>query len=39
MRLGCKVLAGATDKRYGLREAHLIDADGYVWVPDVPTLT
>ncbi len=38
-RLAYKVLAAATDKRYGLREAHLIDADGYVWVPDVPTQT
>ena len=34
-RLGYEVLAAATDKRYGLREAHLVDADGYVWVPDV----
>jgi len=38
-RLGYRVLEAATDKRYGLREAHLIDADGYVWVPDVPTQT
>jgi catechol 2,3-dioxygenase-like lactoylglutathione lyase family enzyme len=38
-RLDYKVLAGATDKNYGLREAHLVDADGYVWVPDVPTQT
>lgn len=29
------VLAGATDKPHGLREAYLIDPDGYVWVPDV----
>lgn len=34
-RLGFKVLASATDKGHGLREAHLVDADGYVWVPDV----
>ncbi len=34
-RLGFKVLASATDMGHGLREAYLIDADGYVWVPDV----
>lgn len=36
-RLGLTVLASASDKGHGLREAHLVDADGYVWVPDVPT--
>jgi catechol 2,3-dioxygenase-like lactoylglutathione lyase family enzyme len=35
-RLGYAVLAGSTDKGHGLREAYLVDADGYVWVPDVP---
>ncbi len=30
------VLAGAMDKPHGLREAYLIDPDGYVWVADVP---
>ena len=35
-RLGCTVLAEAEDKPHGLREVYLIDADGYVWVPDVP---
>lgn len=36
-RLGFGVLAAATDKQaHGLREAHLVDSDGYVWVPDVP---
>jgi hypothetical protein len=36
-RLGFQVLAGTTDKEaHGLREAFLIDSDGYVWVPDVP---
>jgi catechol 2,3-dioxygenase-like lactoylglutathione lyase family enzyme len=35
-RLGCTVLAGAQDKPHGLREAFLLDADGYLWVPDVP---
>lgn len=34
--LGFTVLAGAMDKPHGLREAYLIDADGYVWVADVP---
>jgi catechol 2,3-dioxygenase-like lactoylglutathione lyase family enzyme len=36
---GYKVLSEATDKPYELREAHLVDADGYVWVPDVPAKT
>ncbi|MBI2468162.1 MAG: VOC family protein [Candidatus Rokubacteria bacterium] len=35
-RLGFTVLAPATDKPHGLREAYLLDADGYCWVPDVP---
>ncbi len=35
-RLGFAVLAGTTDKPHGLREAYLLDADGYIWVPDVP---
>ena len=30
------ILAEATDKPHGLREAYLIDPDGYIWVPDVP---
>lgn len=34
-RLDFIVLAGATDKPHGLREAYLLDADGYTWVPDV----
>ncbi len=34
--LGYTVLAGAADKPHGLREAFLVDPDGYVWVPDVP---
>ena len=34
-RLGFTVLEGATDKPHGLREAFLIDADGYLWVPGV----
>ncbi len=36
-RLGLKVLAPAADKPHGLREAFLMDADGYVWVTDVHT--
>jgi catechol 2,3-dioxygenase-like lactoylglutathione lyase family enzyme len=36
-RLGYRVLAGAMDKPHGLREAYLLDEDGYTWVPDVPT--
>jgi catechol 2,3-dioxygenase-like lactoylglutathione lyase family enzyme len=34
--LGYVVLAGAMDKPHGLREAYLVDADGYLWVPGVP---
>ena len=34
-RLDCTVLEGATDKPHGVREAFLVDADGYLWVPDV----
>ena len=37
LRLGYRVLAGATDKGHGTREAFIEDRDGYVWVPDVPT--
>ena len=34
---GFRVLDGPRDQPdHGLREAHVIDADGYVWVPDVP---
>jgi catechol 2,3-dioxygenase-like lactoylglutathione lyase family enzyme len=32
------VLAGSMDKPHGLREAYLIDPDGYLWVPDVPVV-
>ena len=35
--LDCEVLSPAKDQpAHGLREAHLVDPDGYVWVPDVP---
>ena len=36
-RLGFAVLAGAVDKPHGLREAYLVDPDGYLWVPDTPS--
>ncbi len=35
--LNCDVLSPARDQPgHGLREVHLVDPDGYVWVPDVP---
>lgn len=34
--LGGLVLAGAADKPHGVREAYLLDAEGYAWVPTVP---
>lgn len=33
--LGYHVLAPAADKPHGLREAFIMDTEGYVWVPDV----
>ncbi len=34
---GFRVLDGPRDQPdHGLREAHVVDDDGYVWVPDVP---
>ena len=33
---GGTVLAGAADKPHGVREAYLVDPDGYCWVPTVP---
>lgn len=35
-RLGFEVIEASADKAHGLRETFLRDADGYVWVPDVP---
>lgn len=35
-RLGFGILQSAADKPHGLREAYIVDRDGYVWVPDVP---
>jgi catechol 2,3-dioxygenase-like lactoylglutathione lyase family enzyme len=34
--LGHIVLADAQDKPHGLREAFILDPDGYCWVPGVP---
>jgi predicted enzyme related to lactoylglutathione lyase len=34
---GGVVLSDAVDKPHGLREAHLVDPDGYVWVPSAAT--
>ncbi|MHC8509918.1 MAG: VOC family protein [Rhodospirillales bacterium] len=34
--LGCTILAAAADKPHGLREAFILDDDGYLWVPDIP---
>ena len=34
-RRDCVILAVPTDKPHSLREAYLVDPDGYVWVPDV----
>lgn len=31
------VFAGAADKPHGLREAYILDPDGYCWVVDAPT--
>ena len=33
---GHEIMASAADKPHGLREAYIIDPDGYVWVPDIP---
>jgi len=32
---GGTVLAGAADKPHGLREAYILDPEGYLWVPSV----
>ena len=36
---GHVVLAGAMDKPHGLREAYLLDPDGYCWVPSRAALS
>lgn len=33
---GFQVMASAANKPHGLREVYLLDADGFIWVPDVP---
>jgi catechol 2,3-dioxygenase-like lactoylglutathione lyase family enzyme len=33
---GHTVFAGAADKPHGLREAYILDPDGYCWVVDTP---
>ncbi|HUF88159.1 MAG TPA: glyoxalase [Thermohalobaculum sp.] len=35
--LGGTVLAGAADKPHGVREAYILDPEGYCWVPTVAT--
>jgi len=35
-KLDYTVLQAPADKPHGLREAFIVDPDGYVWVPDVP---
>lgn len=37
-RLGFKVLVPSITKGHGLREVYLVDADGYLWVPDIPSV-
>ena len=32
---GYGVIAGALDKPHGLREAMILDDDGYVWIPSI----
>jgi len=34
--LGGVVLAGAADKPHGVREAFILDPEGYCWVPTIP---
>ncbi len=34
---GYEVLAGASDRPHGLREAFSVEGDGYVWVTDIPS--
>lgn len=36
-QFGYTVFAEAADKPHGLRESYLVDSDGYMWVPDVPS--
>lgn len=34
--LGFTILAPASSRPHGMREAFLVDGDGYIWVADVP---
>ena len=34
---GYEIMASAANKPHGVREAFLVDPDGYTWVPDVPS--
>jgi catechol 2,3-dioxygenase-like lactoylglutathione lyase family enzyme len=34
--LGFHILAPPKDKPHGMREAYILDSDGYIWVPDRP---
>ena len=36
---GFEVLESADNKPHGLREAYILDPDGYVWVVDMPSLS
>ena len=33
---GAPILSAATNQAHGQREVHIVDPDGYVWVPSVP---
>jgi hypothetical protein len=36
-KLGFNILDGPRDQpAHGLREVHILDDDGYIWVPDIP---
>ncbi len=37
MEHGYQVMVSAANKPHGLREAFLVDPDGYIWVPDAPS--
>jgi catechol 2,3-dioxygenase-like lactoylglutathione lyase family enzyme len=39
LKLGYEVLEPADNKPHGLREAYILDPDGYVWVVDMPSLS
>jgi len=34
--IGGVILAGALDKPHGVREAYILDPEGYCWVPTIP---